>query len=221
MRTSRPGSTGRRLRRSRRRRRRNNRKRSSTCRRSSDPGKQPFLRNFVYDEWRMLSSPFRRSNYDTPTLKKYIIPFALISTALIATDKKTADFLPNTEDQAVWSGRVSQLGAAYTLAGCVWRDVPFRQGDRQQTCAGNRLDITRGAGAYAITNVWNQAGDEPAQTGDGRSLLAVSGKVAIRFHQDMPRVRLPSRQYLRTSTGITSPCQLPRILWRLSFLPRE
>ncbi len=85
--------------------------------RSSDPGKQPFLRNFVYYEWRMLSSPFRRSNYDGPALKKYIIPFALISTTLIATDKKTADFLPNTNDQAVWSGRVSQLGATYTLAG--------------------------------------------------------------------------------------------------------
>ena len=85
--------------------------------RSSDPGKQPFLRNFVYYEWRMLSSPFRRSNYDAPALKKYIIPFALISTTLIATDKKTANFLPNTDDQAVWSGRVSQLGATYTLAG--------------------------------------------------------------------------------------------------------
>jgi hypothetical protein len=85
--------------------------------RSSDPGKQPFLRNFVQDEWRMWSSPFRNSSYDTATVKKYVIPFALISTALIATDKKTADMLPNTTDQAVWSGRVSQLGAAYTLAG--------------------------------------------------------------------------------------------------------
>ena len=84
---------------------------------SSDPGKQPFLRNFVADEWTMLSSPFRRSSYDTPTVKKYVIPFALISTALIATDRKTSDLLPNTQDQAIWSGRVSQLGAAYTLAG--------------------------------------------------------------------------------------------------------
>jgi len=85
--------------------------------RSSDPGKQPFLRNFVRDEWRMWSSPFRSSSYGTSTVTKYIVPFALISTALIATDKKTADLLPNTTDQAVWSGRVSQLGASYTLAG--------------------------------------------------------------------------------------------------------
>jgi membrane-associated phospholipid phosphatase len=85
--------------------------------RSSDPGKQPFLRNFAHDEWRMWSSPFRRSSYDTPTVKKYVIPFALISTALIAADRKTIDIMPNTTDQTVWSGRVSQLGAAYTLAG--------------------------------------------------------------------------------------------------------
>jgi membrane-associated phospholipid phosphatase len=85
--------------------------------RSSDPGKQPFLRNFVHTEWRMWSSPFRSTSYDTPTVKKYVIPFALISTALIATDKKTVDVLPNTTDQAVWSGRISQLGAAYSLAG--------------------------------------------------------------------------------------------------------
>lgn len=84
---------------------------------SSDPGKQPFFRNFARDEWRMLSSPFRSSSYETRTVKKYVIPFTLISAALIATDKKTAHVLPNTQDQAVWSGRVSQLGASYTLAG--------------------------------------------------------------------------------------------------------
>jgi len=36
---------------------------------------------------------------------------------LIATDTRTADALPNTPDQIKWSGRVSQIGAAYTLAG--------------------------------------------------------------------------------------------------------
>jgi membrane-associated phospholipid phosphatase len=85
--------------------------------RSSDPGKQPFFRNFVSDEWRMWSSPFRASSYNSHTVKKYVIPFALISATLIATDTQTAELLPNTTDQRVWSGRVSQLGAAYTLAG--------------------------------------------------------------------------------------------------------
>src|SRR5687768_1585578 len=45
--------------------------------RSSDPGKTPFIRTVLYDEWRMWSSPFRKSNYDTHTIKKYIIPFSI------------------------------------------------------------------------------------------------------------------------------------------------
>ena len=50
-------------------------------------------------------------------MRKYGLPFLLISGALFATDHKTADLLPNTQDQTTWSGRVSQLGAAYSLAG--------------------------------------------------------------------------------------------------------
>jgi hypothetical protein len=75
------------------------------------------LRTFVHDEYRLWTSPFRFSNYDSHTMKKYGLPFVLISGALIATDHKTADLLPNSEDQTKWSGRVSQLGAAYSLAG--------------------------------------------------------------------------------------------------------
>jgi membrane-associated phospholipid phosphatase len=82
-----------------------------------DPGKRPVLRSFVRDEWRLWTSPFRRSNYDAPAVKKYIIPFALISTGLIATDRKIANVLPNTNDQEVWSGRISQIGSAYSMAG--------------------------------------------------------------------------------------------------------
>lgn len=65
----------------------------------------------------MWSSPFRARNYSSHTVKKYVIPMALLSGALIATDRKTGDLLPNTKDQTKWSGRVSQLGAAYTVAG--------------------------------------------------------------------------------------------------------
>jgi len=85
--------------------------------RSSDPGKQPFLRTFAHDEWRMWSSPFRRSSYESHALTKYVVPFAILSTVLIANDRKIVDVLPNTRDQTKWSGRVSQLGASYTLAG--------------------------------------------------------------------------------------------------------
>ena len=84
--------------------------------RSSDPGKRPFLRTFIDDEWTMWSSPFRRKSYDSKTLTKYIVPFSIIAAGLIATDRRISDQLPNTTDQTVWSGRVSQFGAAYTLA---------------------------------------------------------------------------------------------------------
>jgi membrane-associated phospholipid phosphatase len=59
----------------------------------------------------------RKGSYSSHTVKKYIIPFAILSGALIATDTKTADLLPNTLDQTRWSGRVSQAGASYSLAG--------------------------------------------------------------------------------------------------------
>jgi len=83
----------------------------------SPSANQGYFRTFLHDEYQMWTAPFRPSNYDSHTMKKYGLPFLLISGALIATDHKTADLLPNTEDQTVWSGRVSQLGAAYTLAG--------------------------------------------------------------------------------------------------------
>lgn len=75
------------------------------------------VKGFVREDLRFWSSPFRRSSYDSHTVKKYVIPFALLSGVLIGTDHLTENALPNTPDQAMWSGRVSQFGAAYTLAG--------------------------------------------------------------------------------------------------------
>jgi membrane-associated phospholipid phosphatase len=65
----------------------------------------------------MWSSPFRGSTYSSRTVRKYGIPFLLISGAALATDPWTADLLPNTTEQTKWSRRVSQIGAVYTLAG--------------------------------------------------------------------------------------------------------
>src|SRR6187549_2455632 len=81
------------------------------------PPTRGFLRSIVHDEYRIWTAPFRPSNYDSHSMKKYGLPFLLISAVSIATDPKTADWLPNTRDQEIWSGRVSQIGAAYTLAG--------------------------------------------------------------------------------------------------------
>ncbi|MEP7363782.1 MAG: phosphatase PAP2 family protein [Acidobacteriota bacterium] len=69
------------------------------------------------DEWKIWSSPFKRDSYSAHGVKKYVLPFALISVALLATDRKTADLLPNSSDQTLWSTRVSRLGGAYTLTG--------------------------------------------------------------------------------------------------------
>lgn len=80
-------------------------------------GPRNFVHDFGRDEWRIWTSPFRRSSYSSRTLKRYVIPFALLTGALIATDKQTAKLLPNTPDQDKWSGRVSQLGSGYTLVG--------------------------------------------------------------------------------------------------------
>src|SRR6185436_19939861 len=74
-------------------------------------------RDFIRDEWKIWSSPFRRSSYDSKTVRKYVVPFAMVTAALIATDHKTGEILPNTPDQTRWSGRISQLGAAYTTLG--------------------------------------------------------------------------------------------------------
>lgn len=73
--------------------------------------------DFFTDEYRMWSSPFRVNDYDAHTMFKYGLPFLAVSGALIATDERTTSAIPGTGSQTfVWSGRVSQMGAPYTLA---------------------------------------------------------------------------------------------------------
>lgn len=75
-------------------------------------------RRFAADEWQIWTSPFRPGNRSARTMT-YALPFAAVTGALIATDRKTNDLLPNSRDQVVWSGRVSQFGASYSLVGVV------------------------------------------------------------------------------------------------------
>lgn len=74
-------------------------------------------KRFIKGELQMWSSPFRRSSYSSRAATKYVLPFAIISASLIASDRKTVGALPNTPDQTRWSGRVSQAGAWYSVAG--------------------------------------------------------------------------------------------------------
>src|SRR5262245_49971768 len=61
---------------------------------ATDTTKSGYLKTFINDEYHLWTAPFRPSNYDSHAMKKYGLPFILISGALIATDHKTADFLP-------------------------------------------------------------------------------------------------------------------------------
>lgn len=76
----------------------------------------PFLKEFLRDERDLWASLIKKDTYTSHGMKKYGIPYVLLSGALIATDSRTMELLPNTDDQKIWSGRVSQIGAGYTLA---------------------------------------------------------------------------------------------------------
>ncbi|MEP7351735.1 MAG: phosphatase PAP2 family protein [Acidobacteriota bacterium] len=85
---------------------------------NSDPVELKSLpHQFIRDEARLWRSPFQKKNYDSHSFKKYVIPFAILSAAMLATDRKTSDAQPNTLDQTKWSGRVSDIGAWYSLLG--------------------------------------------------------------------------------------------------------
>ena len=76
-----------------------------------------FVHDFVHDQYRMWTGPFRAHNYSTHMMKRYGLPFLLISGTLLATDRETAKWLPNTTGQVLLSSRVSEIGAPYTDAG--------------------------------------------------------------------------------------------------------
>ena len=76
-----------------------------------------FVGDFFHDEYRIWTGPFRAQSYDSHVMKKYGLPFLIISGAMIATDAHTAHWFANSNNQVVWAGRVSQIGAPYTVAG--------------------------------------------------------------------------------------------------------
>ncbi len=73
-----------------------------------------FVRDFASDQKVIWTSPFRMSK------RRWLntaLPVAVGAAVFIATDRTVANGLPNTQDQVVWSKRVSRAGAAYSLAG--------------------------------------------------------------------------------------------------------
>jgi membrane-associated phospholipid phosphatase len=75
------------------------------------------VHDFVSDEYHIWTGPFHASNYDSYTMKKYGLPFLLISSGLIASDTRTARWLPSDTTAVRFNTRISQIGAPYSLAG--------------------------------------------------------------------------------------------------------
>jgi len=67
--------------------------------------------NIVRDQKQIWTSPFRMTRQNA----KWWLIFGAVTGALIATDHRTTQQLPNTGDQVAFSRRVSGLGAVYTL----------------------------------------------------------------------------------------------------------
>lgn len=70
-----------------------------------------FAKDIFRDQKQIWTSPFRMKKRDV----KWWLMFGAATGALIATDHRTSQQLPNTADQTAYSKDVSRLGAVYTL----------------------------------------------------------------------------------------------------------
>lgn len=71
-----------------------------------------FVKDIVIDQKRIWTSPFRMTRQNA----KWWMLFGAATGALLATDRRSAQQLPNTKDQLAVSRHVSQLGEVYSLA---------------------------------------------------------------------------------------------------------
>lgn len=93
---------------------------------------KPLLRklalNIVLDEKDIFTSPFHANRHNA---LEWLVPL-VITGALIPYDRRIAGTLRNTSGQVAWGGRISNIGASYTLIPIVassyvygaWRDNP-------------------------------------------------------------------------------------------------
>jgi membrane-associated phospholipid phosphatase len=84
--------------------------------------------NIVYDQADIFTSPFRVNRHNA---WEWLVPMAATG-ALIASDTHIANAFENSRGQVRWGGRISNIGASYTLIPIVagsyvygaWRDSP-------------------------------------------------------------------------------------------------
>lgn len=93
---------------------------------------KPLLRklflNIALDQKDIFTSPFRVNRHNA---LQWLVPMA-VTGALIGYDRSIADSLENSSGQVRWGGRISNIGASYTLIPIVassyvygvWRDNP-------------------------------------------------------------------------------------------------
>lgn len=67
--------------------------------------------NVLLDQKEIWTSPFRMHKKDA----KWWIGFGAVTAALIATDHRTINTFENSPGQVTWAGRISNIGASYTL----------------------------------------------------------------------------------------------------------
>src|SRR5689334_20680922 len=89
--------------------------REAACYSAETEGPKPLSKKFVKNVWLdqkdIWTSPFHMKRSDA----KWWLLFGTATGALIATDHWTSRQLPNTNDQARFSARVSNVGALYTV----------------------------------------------------------------------------------------------------------
>jgi membrane-associated phospholipid phosphatase len=71
-----------------------------------------FMRDIWTDQKTIWTSPVRMNRRQ---FLNVALPLAAVTAGLIATDTRTAKWLPNTPGQVKWSQRVSDFGTLYTL----------------------------------------------------------------------------------------------------------
>src|SRR4051794_12512253 len=75
------------------------------------PLARKFFSNVLIDQKEIWTSPFRMNRANA----KLWIGFGAVTAGLIASDNWSSKQLENSKGQVRWGGRVSQVGASYTL----------------------------------------------------------------------------------------------------------
>ena len=110
-----------------------------------------FVRDFAHDQKVIWTSPFHTSKR---RWLNTVLPLAAGTAALIATDQRASDALPNTHDQIVWSDHIAQAGLIYTLVGAtVFPIATGKATDRPGLTHAGRDSLEAVADAFVVTEV--------------------------------------------------------------------